>query len=418
MRIRWLGYVLVIGAVALLLSVLYENGHRKDVPLLFSASAMLNSIWQNYQKQYLEPSDYRTLDRSRNNITTSEGQGYTMLRAVWLGDKTTFDEEATWTKNNLQHKNDHLFAWLFGQRADGTYGIITDQGGMTSASDADTDIALALVFGYARWQNPQYLGDARDIMRDIWAKEVIVISGTPYLTADDLEASSTKATVAVNPSYFAPYAYRIFAEVDPTHPWNKLADGSYQLLQASMLSPLDASSTAKLPPDWMLINKKTAAIETPTQSQPSYSGNSTTTPSNFGYDAMRVPFRLALDYQWFNDPRDKQLLDQMRFLSNTWKADGLILETYTHAGAVLPQFTRESPAVYGGTIGYFMVSDPTLAPTVYQNKLLFLLNPNTNTWKELLPYYDDNWAWFGIALYNHLLPNLAASVPANILSTQ
>jgi endo-1,4-beta-D-glucanase Y len=149
MRPRWLGYVLVILAVGLLLSVLYENGHRKDVPLLFSASAMLNSIWQNYQKQYLEQGDYRTLDRSRNNITTSEGQGYTMLRSVWLGDKTTFDQEVVWTKNNLQHKDDHLFAWLFGQRADGTYGVLTDQGGMTSASDADTDIALAMVFGYA-----------------------------------------------------------------------------------------------------------------------------------------------------------------------------------------------------------------------------------------------------------------------------
>jgi hypothetical protein len=42
---------------------------------------------------------------------------------------------------------------------------------------------------------------------------------------------------------------------------------------------------------------------------------------------------------------------------------------------------------------------------------VYLFNPDTNTWKEELSYYDNNWAWFGIALYNNLLPNLTANVP-------
>jgi hypothetical protein len=30
------------------------------------------------------------------------------------------------------------------------------------------------------------------------------------------------------------------------------------------------------------------------------------------------------------------------------------------------------------------------------SKLAFLFDSGTNTWKERLSYYDDNWAWFGI----------------------
>jgi hypothetical protein len=54
-----------------------------------------------------------------------------------------------------------------------------------------------------------------------------------------------------------------------------------------------------------------------------------------------------------------------------------------------------------------MVSDPELAKEVYEKKLAFLFDQDTNTWKGDLSYYDSNWAWFGIALYNGLLPNLA-----------
>jgi hypothetical protein len=66
MRSRWIGIILIVLALVILAGVMYENSHRKVVPLQFSPTAMLNSIWQNYQKEYLETGDYRTLDRSRD----------------------------------------------------------------------------------------------------------------------------------------------------------------------------------------------------------------------------------------------------------------------------------------------------------------------------------------------------------------
>jgi endoglucanase len=417
MPIRWIGYIVIALLLIVLFGFFYENSAQKNVPLIFSASTLLNATWLNYKKEYLDPGDYRTLDPSRDDVTTSEGESYTMLRAVWLGDKTTYDEEDTWIKDNLQHKTDYLFSWEFGKEVNGSYGILTSDGGNNSASDADTDIALSLVMAYARWQDPQYLGDARDIIRSIWADEVVTIKGTPYLAADDLEKSSTSPTIVVDPSYFSPYAYRIFAEVDPSDPWDELIDSSYAVTGESMSMNLDASSSADIPPDWILINKTTGVITAPSQSAASSSSSSMLT-TNFGYNAIRVPFRLALDYQWYKDPRDKTLLDDMGFLSSTYTATGRLDAVYTHAGNIAPAYAYESDSMYGATIGYFMVANPSLATSVYNDKLLALYNPDTNAWKTQLSYYDDNWVWFGLALYNNLLPNLAASESSTTLATQ
>jgi endo-1,4-beta-D-glucanase Y len=398
MEKRLLGYGMLGAAVLLLLCVLYVNSTRSTIPLVFSPTQVLNTLWNSYKQEYLEPGTSRTLDKQRANVTTSEGQSYTMLRAVWVGDKKTFDEAWTWTKNNLDRPDDRLLSWLFGQRPDGSYGVLTAEGGDSTASDADTDIAMALVFAFARWQDPGYLGDARVIIHDIWEKEVIEINGKPYLTANNFEKFSSSTSAIINPSYLAPYAYRIFSFIDPSHNWSSVVDSSYDIIERSMDASL-GSGTTTMPPDWVRIDKKSGTLLPPT-------GGLTT---NFGYDAMRTPWRMALDYAWYQDGRAKNILDKMSFLSDTWNTKKSISTTYTHAGEDVSH--TESPAVYGGTIGYFLISDPSQAKEVYEQKLQFLFDPNRNTWKDVLSYYDDNWAWFGIGLYNNLLPNLFTTLP-------
>jgi endo-1,4-beta-D-glucanase Y len=405
MGTKLLGYILVAAAVIVLGVVMYKNSNKSSVPLIFTPDQILNSTWLNYKGEYLE-STGRTLDKQRDNITTSEGQSYTMMRAVWLGDKQTFDNSWQWTKDNLQHKTgDKLFAWLFGEQANGTYGILTDKGGNTTASDADTDIAMALVFAYARWQDQKYLGDARDIISDIWEHDVVVVQGVPYMSADNLEKTSTHSHIAVNVSYLSPAAYRIFAAVDPTHPWNSLVDSSYTLLSRANKSALDKTKSVGLPPDWLEMDRTTGDLRAPT------SGTNT---SNFGYDALRTPWRLALDAQWFKEPRASAMLRSFSFLNDQWKEKGSLASTYTHDGKAVG--STESPSMYGGTIGYFMIADQTMAEEVYQKKLEFLYDPGKNSWKDTLSYYDDNWAWFGIGLYNNLLPNLTAGLPKGALT--
>lgn len=396
---KLLGYIFLGVAIIVLGMVLYRNSNRSDVPLVFSPTQMLNSTWVAYKANYLEADTGRTLDKQRENITTSEGESYTMLRAVWLGDKETFDTSWQWTKDNLQHESgDYLFAWLFGKKDDGSYGILTDQGGNTTASDADTDIALALLFAYARWQEPVYLSDAKRVINDIWEKEVILVAGTPYLAANNLEKTSPSTHAVVNPSYLHPAAYKIFAQVDPTHPWNELADSSYALLAKASVSALDKPQSASIPPDWIRVDKQTGELSAPT-------GTATT---NFGYDAMRTPWRLSLDWQWFKDPRAKAILDSFSFFGNQWQENQKISAVYAHNGEVIEN--GESPAIYGGILGYFMAYDSEVAKEIYLTKLQYLYDPGANRWKDTLSYYDDNWAWFGIGLYNNLLPNLTTNI--------
>ena len=393
-KITPIGITLLFIALAIFVVVWYRNRPDASVPLVFSDKSMMESLWDKYKLSTLEPGTNRTLNKQQGNITTSEGESYTMFRAVMMDDQGTFDASYKWTNDILKHQNDHLFSWLFGERPDGTYGVLTAQGGGNSASDADSDIALSLVFAYDRWHQDSYKDDALAIINDIWSKEVVTIKGVPYLTANNVE-KITSQKVIVDPSYFSPYAYRIFSKIDPAHPWMDLVDSSYDVLNATTISRLDKSSSADLPPDWIVIDKTTGVISAPTTE------NLTT---NFGFDALRVPWRIALDYEWNKEPRAKAYLDQLSFLGKEWRKNKKIDTSYSHDGTVLDGM--EAPAMYGGIIGYFMVSDPKDAADVYATKLKALFNPDTNDWKKPLGYYDDNWAWLGIGLYNNLIQPL------------
>ncbi|MDQ3089596.1 MAG: glycosyl hydrolase family 8 [bacterium] len=391
--------IIAVSLMALVLFVFYGNRNvlRSDLDV-FSKNNMLQSLWYHYKIDYLEKDSLRALDKQRNNITTSEGQSYSMLRAVWMNDKPVFDKVWQFTKDNFQHKeNDKLISWLFGQKEDGTYGIIESEGGNNTATDADVDIALALLFASRRWNDETYKGDALVIINDIWINEVVNVQGKNYLAALNLEKFDTeKSFFILNPSYFAPYAYRIFAEVDPAHPWLDLVDTSYEVLNKNIDLNLDKNITAGLPSDWVAIDKisgEIIAVPYPT-----------TLKTDFSFDALRIPWRLALDDKWFQEDRAKSTLSKLSFLKKQWVNNNKISTHYDHAGKIINK--NESSAMYGGIIGYFMLEDSQLAEQVYLEKLESLYNPDKFTWHRELGYYDANWAWFGIALYNDLLPNL------------
>lgn len=367
---------------------------RTSSPLVFAERTMLSALWDSYKNEYWEASTGRTLDKQSNSITTSEGQSYTMLRAVWQSDKSTFDKTWKFTKEQMQHRDDSLFAWKWGQRADGTYGILEEQGGLNSASDGDSDIAFSLVLAASRWQQSSYLEEAKKIIPQIWEQEVISIGGVNYLAADDIEKVSQTDAV-INPSYFSPYAYRIFAKVDKTHDWNGLVKDSYDTIDRVLASKLDKASSAGLPPDWFMLDKTTGEIKPP-------AGNLTT---NYGFDASRIPWRLALDYQWNQEPRARNTLSRMQFIGDRWSDKSRLDAVYAHDGSVVGNYEKLS--FYGGNIGYFIVMQPDQAKEVYRQKLKSVYDPTNERWNQNVGYYDDNWAWFGIALYNKLLDNPA-----------
>lgn len=392
--VRWLAVALAVVAVGVAIYALAVSSKKIDQNIVFSSNTLLAGTWDSYKEEYWEGETGRTLDKQQNDITTSEGQSYTMLRAVWMSDKPTFDTSWAWTKEQLRREEDGLFSWRWGKRADGQYGVLTDVGGQNAASDADTDIALALLMAAGRWQDETYLTEAKRLIGSIWEREVVEVKGVPYMTSNNLESQS-QSPIVMNPSYLAPYAYREFAKADPSHDWLALVDSSYDFLQKAIESPLDKPKSAGLVPDWVLMDRVTGELSAP---------SSNTLTTNYSYDAMRTPWRLGLDYTWNKEPRAKETLEKLSFLSEEWDQRQTLYSTYGHDGTVVVQ--DEVAEQYATSLAYFTVVDAKKANEVYDQKLKVLYDQNNNAWREPLTYYASNWVWFGIALHENQLPNL------------
>jgi endoglucanase len=184
----------------------------------------------------------------------------------------------------------------------------------------------------------------------------------------------------LNPSYMAPYAYRLFAKVDAGNDWNRLVDTSYEVIQQS-----SELSRLGLPPDWCHLGNNGKISINPDSAE-----------SDYGYDALRTPWRMAMDYQWNNEPRAKQQIDRMRFIADSWKAVRTVRVGYTARG-VMRQFD-EPIAGFATAAAMLQISEPQIAKQIMQERVMAFYydgvwNPDKNK------YYDNNWAWFGIGAY-------------------
>ncbi len=385
-----LGTILIIVGIVVILFVVYANNKISKQTRIFSSYTLLSSSWDNYKTQFIQ-SDGRSIDPSQQNITTSEAQGYAMLRAVWVDDKPTFDKVYQFTMNNMKRPHDNLFGWRYAKLPNGKYGFVTS-GGNNSASDADSDIAFALLLASKRWNDTSYKEHALPIIRDMWKYETATTSaGKRYLTAGNWAQNQQK--LVINVSYFAPYEWREFATIDHQDNWLSLVDPAYQLLDAAGNAPLDKSKGVGLPPDWLSINRQTGEVRATDIANLS---------TNYAFDAMRTPWRIALDYQWY---KDKNAYDYLKksygFLLQNYENNHTLASSYAHDGTVVS--SAENPAMYATALGYFALVNKTLAAQMYQDKIIRLYSNDQNSFNKTIPYYEQNWLWFGAALYNNFL---------------
>ncbi|OGK36760.1 hypothetical protein A3F03_03640 [Candidatus Roizmanbacteria bacterium RIFCSPHIGHO2_12_FULL_41_11] len=352
-------------------------------------SIALDDSWKFYKENFII-SYGRVIDPS-NYSTTSEGQSYAMLRAVWQNDKPVFDGVWAWTKDHFQYRiQDKLFSWLW-IKDDEDYKL----GDSASASDADEDIALTLLFAYKRWGEEKYLIEAKEIINDIWSQEVVLINGHYYLVSGS--GASRDDGFLLNPSYFSPATYRIFAQVDENHPWNKLADDSYYLF--NKIDKLN-NNTMGLSPNWLLIDKETGLISSPGK----YFQNKDDIDF-YGFDAFRIMWRIAIDAIWFNEPQAYEYLKKVEpFYTKEWITNNNFSAVYSLDGTRKVPYSNISTNV--GALSVFTITNKTLATEIFNKLFEKEYNYDLGYWKDKNNYYDQNWAWFGLALYSDNLPNL------------
>jgi endoglucanase len=384
-----IGIGMIILSIAIALFVAYKNSRYDRITRSFSPYTLLQSSWIRYSENFINE-DGRVVDDRFNDITTSEGQSYAMLRAVWVDDRETFDRSWTWTKENLDRESDNLFGWRWGRRQDGSYGFLED-GGENSASDADSDIALSLILASRRWNRPEYAQESKQILPDIWDHLTREVQGKRYLIAGNW--ADLPEGLVINPSYFSPYAWRIFAEYDEDRDWNSLIDPAYELLERTSWEPLDREFAVGLPPDWVVLDRENGNLSKTLEPQ---------LTTNYSFDALRVPWRIALDYVWNEEEKAKSYLEKsFKFLSDYYSENNRLAGWYSHDGQVLGE--KENPAMYAASLGYFSLIDPEIAGKIYQEKIIQLYATDQNSFRDDLPYYEQNWLWFGAALQERFL---------------
>lgn len=355
----------------------YKENIGKNTFFMQPKNLTETKTWNYYKKTFIS-NDGRVIDYQRGSVTTSEGQAYAMRRAVMMNDKVTFDKTYNWTKYNLQHKNDKLFAWLWGQKNLGKqskieYGII-DQNG---ATDAGVEIAISLVFASKIWNQKSYLDDALKIINDIWEKETIEIKGKRILISGIYQKNLEN--VEVNPSYFMPHTFRIFAEVDKKHDWQKVVDSSYSLINWC----IDHLASG-LPPDVFYINKKTGKIILEGEK------------CGLSYDVVRCFYRFYVDYMITRDPRAKKLLSRSRIFIYGWKREGRFFTCFKGSGEL--ENYDEAIGSIALLLPVIKMYDKKAADEIYQNRIRAKYN-NKGYWGNPMDYYAQNLVWFGVWLY-------------------
>lgn len=334
--------------------------------------------WKYYKKVFISD-DGRVMDHQRASITTSEGQAYAMRRALLMRDKTTFDMTYDWAKYNLQHKNDHLFAWLWGQQKPSSaqgeikWGIL-DQNG---ATDAGAEIADCLILASKVWHQQNYMEDAKRIINDIWNKETVKIKGERVLSAG--MDQNKAALVEVNPSYFMIYSLRNFAKVDKSHDWQSVINSSYRLTNWCI-----DHIPSGLPPDAFYINKRTGAITFDKDK------------SDFSYDAVRIFYRFYVDYMLTKDKRATKLLSKSKLFINRWKQEGKFYTDYKQNGELKDY--NEPIGSIALMLPAINIYDKKVAKEIYVSRIRDKYN-NEGYCGDPMDYYAQNLVWFGNWLY-------------------
>jgi endoglucanase len=208
--------------------------------------------------------DGRVVRTDQDGDTVSEGQAYAMLLAVAIGDEDTFREVWSWTQDNLG-RPDGLVSWRW------TDGEVADA---SSASDADLDLARALVVGAEVFDDPQLARDGVALGDALLDHESVVTPAGRVLVAGQW---ATTAPYAFNPSYVSPVATTLLEQASGDPRWAELETGSRAAVEQS-------GPDGQLPPDWALVQDDGRVDPT---------GGPNGEPVRFGYDAARTLIRHA-----------------------------------------------------------------------------------------------------------------------------
>ncbi len=334
------------------------------------------------------------------NSTVSEGIGYGMIIAVYMNDQTLFDslwryEQAhTWTWQATYPATGSaatsLMNWYIA--ADGTVATTADggQSGTGPATDADEDMAWALVMADRQWKGGQgslsktYLAYAQQMLSDIWKYEIDQTNLIP-------NNGNWGGINCLNISYFAPAYYRVFASVGNQSGWNTVVTNLYKVISQSLNATNGNQNNGLVP-----------AFSTSTGAPDQCGANGASTKAHtYQYDSCRTPFRIGID-ACFNDSTDA--IGYVGKTSSFFSSQGgasKIVDGYQLNGTQNPQYPGGTynglSAAFIGTAGVGAMQ--TQSGQNYQSFLddVYGLVRQNNLWCGG-QYYDESWTMMSMLM--------------------
>jgi endoglucanase len=338
----------------------------------------LRADWDRYVKAFVQD-DGRVIDRGRDDLSTSEGQAYAMVRAVWCDDRATFDSVLRWAHDNLQGADPKkLPGWKWGKRPNGTWGLLDGN----SAGDADQWMAWALFAAADKWKDERYRERGRALLPALWEQETLQLGDRRVLLPG--EWARGHDPVQVNPSYWLPFALRRFAKEDPSRDWTGMIDDTYALFA-------DCNAPSGLAPDWCWIDRKSGRATAPPKGQENARA--------FGFEAFRVGWTLAAEARWHHDKRAMRQLAPYGTLADRWAGGTPIPAIIEFDGR--PRETWDYLGLYGALLPAWAEVRPALVEQLYREEVRPAreAGQDPNTARD---YYAHNWVWLGLALWSGL----------------
>jgi endo-1,4-beta-D-glucanase Y len=387
---------------------------------------VLDSTWQGIKRRNINPYNTGLIHRPKSETpgdAVSEGVGYGMLLALFANEQETFNRIYRAAKyNNLSYCQD----WHY---LPGNSGM-KDPGDTGSATDADEDITLALIFAAKRvekrlWDDNSginYAADAQSGVDCVWSS-----------MRGGLLCPGNNWCPGYNVGYFAPAWYKIFNGFDSRkRDWTSAVNNSYESIKSA------SSYDIGMVPDWNGGGGYNTYLD----------------GKAFFKDAIRTLWRVANDYIWFGDSRAKEFLENsLKFIkskggpdaANFYQLDGTKKGELLPAGDKWMEFNGKNNSNtwrYRSehshlTVGQWLTVAMSVGDSAdkvawskkmaefydWENKVDFFGNAvdPTGGIEDTLHnemYFDQFLAWFGVSLMSGTWVNVVALLDNPVQNTE
>jgi len=302
--------------------------NHKSLGQLDQAVRSFYDIWKNkYLIKGCGSNRYYVKAGLSNSITVSEAMGYGMIiTALMAGHdpqaQAAFDGLYRYFVDHPSVGNKNLMAWSQDASCN------TNLGGH-SATDGDLDIAYALLLADKQWGSSsiEYRSEASRVAQAIYSAEVHN-SGNFVLLGDFADPGDGNFYTATRSSDFMPGHFASFAKVLGDDRWNKVNDGTYQIV--STFQSKYSSKTGFLA-DFIVKASTTPMAAWPHFLEGDYDGE-------YKHNACRVPWRVGMHYLSGGDNRAKTAVQKINSFmkSKTSGNPNLIKSGYWLDGDTLP----------------------------------------------------------------------------------